>query len=118
MPLWRIGGASRWHEALCRQLCPEAAADSEHNCARRDPVTDGEAMLRAVGAERGADVRVRQLPDGMAQLIGDQPAPIAVAYWEAVHEYARMAEADGDTRLCPSLDVSPSRRVDTSTCRL
>src|SRR4051794_37319437 len=56
------------------------------------------ADRRRKQAERGADVRVRSMPDGMAQLVADMPAQVAAACREAVDEYARMAKADGDTR--------------------
>ncbi|MGY5884006.1 HNH endonuclease signature motif containing protein [Modestobacter lacusdianchii] len=54
------------------------------------------ADRRRKKAERLADVTVRGLPDGMAELTATLPAPVAAACREAVDGYARMAKADGD----------------------
>jgi hypothetical protein len=56
------------------------------------------ADRRRKKAERLADVTVRGTADGMAQLVADLPAPVAVACRETVDGYARMAKADGDER--------------------
>jgi hypothetical protein len=61
-------------------------------------VDEAAADRRRRQAERGADVRVRPTSDGMAQLVAEMPAPVAVACREAVDTYARMAKADGDAR--------------------
>jgi hypothetical protein len=61
-------------------------------------VDEAAADRRRRQAERGADVRVRPTSDGMAQLVAEMPAPVAVACREAVDTYARMAKADGDVR--------------------
>jgi hypothetical protein len=61
-------------------------------------VDSAAADRRRKKAERHADVTVRSMPDGMSQLIGDLPAPVAAACRDTVDEYARMARADGDQR--------------------
>ncbi len=56
------------------------------------------ADRRRALAERGADVVVRPLGDGMAQLSAFLPHPLAAAIGETVDRYARMAKADDSTR--------------------
>jgi hypothetical protein len=61
-------------------------------------VDEAAADRRRKKAERLSDVTVRALPDGLAQLVGELPAPQAVACREAVDRYARMLKEDGDAR--------------------
>ncbi|MGY5883333.1 HNH endonuclease [Modestobacter lacusdianchii] len=61
-------------------------------------VDEAAADRRRKKAERLADVTVRGLPDGMAELSATLPAPVAAACREAVDCYARMAKADGEAR--------------------
>uniref|UniRef100_UPI001C20E760 HNH endonuclease signature motif containing protein n=1 Tax=Modestobacter excelsi TaxID=2213161 RepID=UPI001C20E760 len=61
-------------------------------------VDDAAADRRRKKAEQHADVTTRATGDGMGQLIGDMPMPVAAACREAVDGYARMAKADGDER--------------------
>ena len=49
-------------------------------------------------AERAADVRAHPTADGMGELVGEMPLPLAMACRDAVDRYARMAKADGDER--------------------
>ena len=49
-------------------------------------------------AERNADVTVRPMDDGMAELAAFLPLPLALACREVVDTYARMAKEDGDPR--------------------
>ncbi|WP_460683072.1 HNH endonuclease signature motif containing protein [Modestobacter lapidis] len=61
-------------------------------------VDEGAADRRRKRAERLADVTVRSLPDGLAQLVAELPAPMAAACRETVDVYARMLKDDGDAR--------------------
>ncbi|WP_460682892.1 HNH endonuclease signature motif containing protein [Modestobacter lapidis] len=61
-------------------------------------VDAGAADRRRKKAERLADVTVRSLPDGLAQLVADMPAPVATACRETIDGYARMLKGDGDVR--------------------
>jgi hypothetical protein len=70
----------------------------ERTAAALIAVDDAAADRRRRKAERLADVTVRPLPDGIAQLVADLPAPVAVACRDAVDCYARMATEDGDGR--------------------
>ena len=56
------------------------------------------ADRRRKKTERLADVTVRALPDGLAQLVGEMPAPTASACRETVDVLARMLKDDGDER--------------------
>ncbi|WP_218938503.1 HNH endonuclease signature motif containing protein, partial [Modestobacter altitudinis] len=49
-------------------------------------------------AERCADVQARATADGMGQLIGDMPMPVAAACRDAVDGHARLLKAAGDAR--------------------
>jgi len=49
-------------------------------------------------AERAADVRVRATRDGMSELVGGLPSPVAAACRETVDELARRVKAEGDGR--------------------
>jgi hypothetical protein len=68
--------------------------------ARKELVArDAEAAeRRRQQAERAADVFVRSLGDGMAELVATMPAPLAAAAFDVVDRYARMAKSDGDAR--------------------
>jgi len=61
-------------------------------------VDEAAADRRRKRAGRHADVTVRSMPDGMAELVADLPGPVAAACRDTVDEYARMAKADGDQR--------------------
>ncbi len=61
-------------------------------------VDEAAADRRRKKAERTADVTVRPLPDGLAQLVAELPAAQAVACRETVDGYARMLKEDGDRR--------------------
>jgi hypothetical protein len=76
--------------ATRRELLVRDAAAAEHR--RRQ-------------AERAADVVVRPLGDGMAELVATMPLPLAVATRKALDTHARMAKADGDCRLLGQLRV-------------
>jgi len=56
------------------------------------------ADRRRKKAERNAEVTVRSLGDGMAELAVFTTAPVAAACRETVDEYARMLKAEGDER--------------------
>jgi hypothetical protein len=61
------------------------------------------AERRRKRAERAADVVVRSIGDGMAELVTTMPAPLAASTFDAVDRYARMAKADGDERTLGQL---------------
>ncbi len=54
-------------------------------------------------AERTADVRVRSIGDGMAEVVHTTTAPLAAATVDMVDRCARMARADGDERTIGQL---------------
>ena len=61
------------------------------------------AELRRKQAARTADVRVRSLGDGMAEVVQTTTAPLAAAIADTADRYARMAKADGDERTLGQL---------------
>jgi hypothetical protein len=75
--------------------------------ARRELLTRDAAAAdrRRRQAERAADVTVRGLGDGMAELRAVMPQPLAAMTGQALDMYARMAEDDGDGRLLGQLRV-------------
>jgi hypothetical protein len=63
------------------------------------------ADARRAQAERGADVTVRPLPDGMAELSICCPLPVATAIRNTVDGYAHLARDAGDPRPVGQLRV-------------
>jgi hypothetical protein len=61
------------------------------------------AERRRKRAERSADVVVRSIGDGMAELVTTMAAPLSAATFDVVDQYARMAKADGDERTLGQL---------------
>ena len=61
------------------------------------------AERRRKQAERAADVVVRSIGDGMAELVTTMAAPLSAATFDVVDQYARMAKADGDERTLGQL---------------
>lgn len=56
------------------------------------------AERRRKAAERTADVHVRSIGDGMAEVVHTTTAPVAAAIVDMADRCARMAKADGDER--------------------
>jgi hypothetical protein len=56
------------------------------------------AELRRKQAERTADVRVRSIGNGMAEVVQTTTTPVAAAIVDTADRLARMAKADGDER--------------------
>jgi hypothetical protein len=56
------------------------------------------AELRRKAAQRTADVRVRPIGDGMAEVVHTTTAPVAAAIVDMADRCARMAKEDGDDR--------------------
>jgi hypothetical protein len=63
------------------------------------------AEQRRARAERAANVTVRPMGDGMAELAAFMPAPLASVLRETIDGYARMAKDDGDPRPLGQLRV-------------
>ena len=61
------------------------------------------ADRRRQDAERGCDVTVRPLGDGVSELVARMPHELAVAVRRTVDEDARAAQKDGDDRLVGQL---------------
>jgi hypothetical protein len=61
------------------------------------------AERRRKRAGRSADVVVRSIGDGMAELVTTMAAPLSAATFDVVDQYARMAKADGDERTLGQL---------------
>ncbi|WP_175527165.1 HNH endonuclease signature motif containing protein [Blastococcus tunisiensis] len=88
----------RAHRLSIRGL--QAAARTE--LLRLDPAA---ADRRRKRATRDADVTVRPLPDGMAELSVFLPHPMATTIHQTLDRYARMAKADGDEHRIGQLRV-------------
>ena len=78
----------------------QAAARAE--LLRRDAAASDRRRKRAA---RAADVTLRPLPDGMAELSVFLPHPMAAALRDALDRYARLAKTDGDDHRIGQLRV-------------
>ncbi|WP_163204370.1 DUF222 domain-containing protein [Blastococcus saxobsidens] len=78
----------------------QAAARAE--LLRRDAAASDRRRRRA---QQGADVTMRPLPDGMAELSVFLPQRMAAAIRDTVDGYARLAKADGDEHRIGQLRV-------------
>jgi hypothetical protein len=86
-------------QALEWALAGETPARLQERTAAALIAVDGAAAdRRRKKAERAADVTTRRGLDGMSQLVGDMPSPVAAACRETVDTFARMLKADGDAR--------------------
>jgi hypothetical protein len=86
-------------EAIVVPQAPELSVIRLQALVRTEIVRrDAEAAdRRRRQAEQAANVRLRRLPDGMAELIAVLPHPMAVAIWSTVDGLARLAAADDDS---------------------
>jgi hypothetical protein len=90
-------------EAVSVEVLPRAAGLSlgrlRRDLTRAALAADADlAEQRRADAEQQADVRLRPTADGMAELTGEMPAPLAAACWSTVDELAWMVKNDGDPR--------------------
>jgi hypothetical protein len=86
-------------EAIVVPQAPELSVTRLQALVRTEIVRrDAEAAdRRRRQAAQAANVRLRRLPDGMAELIAVLPHPMAVAIWSTVDGLARLAAADDDS---------------------